>query len=237
MGVTGLTSFFQDERGCFFLPYVLKSTRIVVDGLAFAHQIFLHFGIDSACGGDYVAFEKSCRICLCVLKQSDVSPVFFIDGKTDEVRLKRRTTILRQQSRMNLARQMSKEPSSKLLLLPPLACDLLHRILTEHNIKIYYCAGEADAFIAAYANYHNYPVLSSDSDFFIFPLRAGYIPLGSVEWESRNGVLNCSLYQFAHCEAHFPNLKPEVMPLFAVLSGNDFVRASQHERSSELASR
>ncbi|KRZ93751.1 Proteasome activator complex subunit 4 [Trichinella sp. T8] len=202
---------------------VLTGLFLSPNGLAFAHQIFLHFGIDSACGGDYVAFEKSCRICLCVLKQSDICPVFFMDGKIDEVRYKRRTTILRQQSRMNLARQMSEQPSSKLLL-PPLACDLLHRILTEHNITVYYCAGEADAFIAAYANHHNYPVLSSDSDFFIFPLRAGYIPLPSVEWESCNGVLKCSLYQFAHCEAHFPNLKPEVMPLFAVLSGNDFVR-------------
>ena len=66
----------------------------------------------------------------------------------------------------------------------------------------------------------NCPVLSDDSDFFIFDVKAGYIPLSSFDLKA--GPLKASIFYRSRLASHF-QLREELIPLLASLAGNDYV--------------
>ena len=65
-------------------------------------------------------------------------------------------------------------------------------------------------------------MLSSDSDFFIFDLKAGYIPLTFLNWNS--GHLTASIFYRGKMASHF-RIRTELIPLLASLAGNDYVNS------------
>ena len=79
---------------------------------------------------------------------------------------------------------------------------------------------EADTEIASLARAWNCPVLSNDSDFFIFDIRAGYIPLSSINWKADG--LTVDFFYREELASHF-GIRAEFLPLFASLVGNDYV--------------
>ena len=79
---------------------------------------------------------------------------------------------------------------------------------------------EADAEIASLARAWNCPVLSNDSDFFIFDIKCGYIPLSSFEWKS--GGLRANIFHRRILASQL-GIREELLPLFASLVGNDYV--------------
>ena len=79
---------------------------------------------------------------------------------------------------------------------------------------------EADTEIASLAAAWNCPVLSSDSDFFIFDIKAGYIPLSFLYWNSDR--LTASVFYRRKLASHF-RIRAELIPLLASLAGNDYV--------------
>ena len=66
----------------------------------------------------------------------------------------------------------------------------------------------------------NCPVLSKDSDFFIFDIKAGYIPLYFFDWKARQ--LTASIFYRSKLASHF-QIRAELIPLLASLAGNDYV--------------
>ena len=64
------------------------------------------------------------------------------------------------------------------------------------------------------------PVLSNDSDFFIFDIEGGYIPLSFLPWKS--SPLKAKIYYRSKLASHF-RISPELLPLLASLAGNDYV--------------
>ena len=64
------------------------------------------------------------------------------------------------------------------------------------------------------------PVLSNDSDFFIFDIEGGYIPLSFLQWKS--SPLTAKIYYRSKLASHF-RIRPELLPLLASLAGNDYV--------------
>ena len=79
---------------------------------------------------------------------------------------------------------------------------------------------EADNEIASLASAWNCPVLSNDSDFFIFDIKGGYIPLSSFNWKSNR--LTANVFYREKLASHF-RIRAELVPLFASLAGNDYV--------------
>ena len=79
---------------------------------------------------------------------------------------------------------------------------------------------EADTEIASLAFAWNCPVLGNDSDFFIFDIRAGYIPLSSINWKADG--LTVDFFYREELASHF-EIRAEFLPLFASLAGNDYV--------------
>ena len=79
---------------------------------------------------------------------------------------------------------------------------------------------EADSEVASLANAWNCPVLSNDSDFFIFDIKAGFIPLSSFDWKSSR--LAAKIFHRRKLASHL-GIQPEFLPMFASLVGNDYV--------------
>ena len=70
------------------------------------------------------------------------------------------------------------------------------------------------------ANAWNCPILSSDSDFFIFDIKGGFIPLSSFDWKSSR--LSANIFHRRKLASHL-GIRAELLPLFASLVGNDYV--------------
>ena len=82
---------------------------------------------------------------------------------------------------------------------------------------------EADSEIASLAAAGDCAVLSYDSDFLIFDVKGSYIPLSFLRWKS--GPLKAKIYYRSKLASHF-RIRPELLPLFASLAGNDYVSAN-----------
>ena len=59
-------------------------------------------------------------------------------------------------------------------VLPFLTRDVFIQVLTQRGVPLVQCPAEADWEIACLAHQWNCPVLTNDSDFFIFDLPGGY---------------------------------------------------------------
>lgn len=77
--------------------------------------------------------------------------------------------------------------------------------------------------MASLANHWSCPAISNDSDYFIFDLPAGYIPLKSLVWKGK--PITGKLYKRQRL-ADYLEIPPEFLPLVASLLGNDFIEDS-----------
>ena len=92
-------------------------------------------------------------------------------------------------------------------------------ILTSHSISFSF-SSEADSEIASLANALKCPVLSHDSDFFIFDVEGGFIPLSFFAWQSCPSIARIF---YREKLAQYFGINSELLPLFASLVGNDYV--------------
>ncbi|CAG5048371.1 unnamed protein product [Parnassius apollo] len=98
------------------------------------------------------------------------------------------------------------------------------------------CEFEADDEIATMARHLNCPVLSYDSDFFIYNVK--YIPFNTLEMKPKQILENsdkvhameCKIYKVEYLVHNFGGLKEELLPLLATLLGNDFVKKKQFKK-------
>nr|XP_020010023.1 protein asteroid homolog 1 isoform X4 [Castor canadensis] len=113
---------------------------------------------------------------------------------------------------------------------PLLIREVFIQVLNKLQVSFVQCFSEADRDIMTLANHWNCPVLSSDSDFCIFDLKSGFCPLNSFQWRNMNTVKGTQNYYIpakcfsldAFCH-YFSNMNKALLPLFAVLCGNDHI--------------
>jgi len=79
---------------------------------------------------------------------------------------------------------------------------------------------EADKEIASLANQWNCPVISNDSDFFIYDIPAGYIPLSHIHYNKNS--IHADLFHRTKLARHL-EIEEIMLPLLASLLGNDFI--------------
>ena len=124
-----------------------------------------------------------------------------------------------------------------MIVLPAFALQVfIQAVKAFDNAFIFQSILEADAYLAHIAIRLGCPVLSNDSDFFIFNVR--YIPLNSVEeWDNSSaeggGELICEEFDREKFLERFPLKDPEMLPLLAVLMGNDYVNPRIFDRIFE----
>ncbi|XP_056286352.1 protein asteroid homolog 1-like [Pseudoliparis swirei] len=226
MGVKGMTALvathwriYQDVR--------FSDHRLVVDGCNLLYMLYFDSGLDQNHGGDYATFEVLIEKFIKALRRCQISPYVVIDGGSDYTDKKLPTLTLKAQERILKAHRAA-EGNRPMGVLPQLVKLVFRQTLDRLEVPLAQCYGEADREIAALAREWRCPVLSGDSDFFIFDLPAGLLPLSDFKWHAleqsgSRSYVPCKNYTSSSFCLFF-NVGQQLLPTFATLAGNDSVR-------------
>ncbi|XP_045552563.1 protein asteroid homolog 1-like [Salmo salar] len=227
MGVSGLTSFI-DDHGTFLTDYHFRNSKLVIDGSNLYHSLYFKSRLDQKHGGDYDDFEDQVCKFFKALRDCGIEPYVIIDGGSDFSDKKFETLLYRVQSTLNKANNLSKGLWGSGLL-PILIKQVFKQVLSSLKVPFAQCIFEADQEIASLAERWNCPVLSYDSDFYIFDIQAGYLPISHFKWQnastqrwSSQNYIPCKRYTTTSFCRHF-KINRQLLPVFAAITGNDYV--------------
>ncbi|KAI5931670.1 Protein asteroid1 [Manis javanica] len=228
MGIRGLMSFVEDHSNEFFTDLKLQDTKIIIDGYALFHCLCFNSNLELQYGGDYDSFADVVQKFFESLFACNICPYVVLDGGCDISDKKLTTLKDRAREKIQMAHSLSVGGGG--YVCPLLIREVFIQVLIKLQVCFVQCFSEADRDIMTLANYWNCPVLSSDSDFCIFDLKIGFCPLNSFQWRNMNTIKGTQDYYIpAKCFSldalcrHFSNMNKALLPLFAVLCGNDHV--------------
>ncbi|XP_008400851.1 protein asteroid homolog 1-like [Poecilia reticulata] len=221
MGVTGMKTLVAESD---ILEDVgFKDSAVIIDGPSLYYSLYFNSKpkLDQQHGGDYSAFRDLVCQFFSSLKSCNVKPLVLLDGGAEPV--KNKTVGNRLKDKLQKAKKLSESMAGERdNILPPLVKDVFIQVLQELQVEIQQCFGEADLTAALRANERKCPVLSNDSDFYIFNVQEGFLSIDGFQWETvTQGAIPAQRYrvsQFCRCF----NVDEDHMPVFAALSGNDY---------------
>ena len=229
MGIQGLTTFV-DAHSHLLTDFELHDTKVVIDGNNLFHFLYYHFSIGPMFGGDYDVYAKGIRFYFNRLRECNIEPYVVFDGAYHPDDRKLKTSLKRANDKLCAARRLAKGEVASVL--PLLARETFHCVLTELNVKHFTCQFEADNWLTALANELQCPVMSNDSDFYIYDIHNGFILFDYIHLEKHSKVgepgnlihfLKVQIYYLDTFLNNFSGITREEMPLFASLLGNDFI--------------
>ncbi|XP_064802682.1 protein asteroid homolog 1-like [Oncorhynchus masou masou] len=229
MGVQGLTSFME-ENGNILKDVHLRNSKLIIDGSNLFNLLYFNSRLDQSHGGDYDAFEVQVCKFFKALRDCDIDPFVIVDGGSDYTDKKFETKKNRAQSRINTANDLSMGLQGSGGILPTLIEHVFKQVLSSLKVPYAQCICEADQEIASLARSWNCPVLSNDSDFYIFDIQAGFLPISHFHWQkvpmqrgSSIRYIPCKQYTTTSFCRHF-NINRKVLPVFASVAGNDYIK-------------
>ncbi|XP_061111891.1 protein asteroid homolog 1-like [Conger conger] len=231
MGVRGLTSYIEGNKKQFYEGRKLKNTKLVIDGNNLLCNLYIKSGLDQRHGGDYESFANIIQQFFETLTTCNIEPFVVMDGAIDYSGKKFPTLKERAQGRIEEAGKISSGKSKQSQFSPfsLLSRTVFRQKLSSLNVPFIHCMFEADQEIACLANEWNCAVLSKDSDFYIFDLKGGYLPYEFFEWhnismcqENKERYIPVSHFSINNFCACFNHMNKELLPLFAVIVGNDY---------------
>ncbi|XP_069767190.1 single-strand DNA endonuclease ASTE1 isoform X2 [Narcine bancroftii] len=227
MGIHGLMSYIGENHQ-FFNDITLHNVRIIIDGNNLFHRLYFDSDLDLKYGGEYDSFGDIICKFFESLSQCNISPYVIFDGGCDYSDKKIET--IKERARDKIIKAHSILRGGGGTVLPLLAPEVFKQVLVQLQIPFVQCHSEADRDIVALANQWNCPVLTLDSDFCIFDLKAGYCPLNYFKWKNVCSLEDHSkFYISAQCFSienfcnYFNHMNKALLPLFAVLNGNDYI--------------
>uniref|UniRef100_A0A8C5BFX9 XPG N-terminal domain-containing protein n=1 Tax=Gadus morhua TaxID=8049 RepID=A0A8C5BFX9_GADMO len=221
MGVQGLSSLLKDNRRI-SPDFHFRDSKLVVDGKNLLYHLYYSSNLDQNHGGEYLAFQAEVQAFFKTLSDCGIKPYVVMDGGkgTSDIKL----DTIRDQSREII--QKTHEAAltgKKMYILPPLTKHVFRQTLNDLKVPLVKCFKEDDGRLAALAKEWCCPVLSTDSDFYIFDLPGGLLHLEHFEWrlvETRRGI-PCRRYTTSNfCSFYLIN--PQLLPVFASLAGNEY---------------
>ncbi|XP_046885337.1 protein asteroid homolog 1-like [Hypomesus transpacificus] len=233
MGVRGLTSFV-DDNGHILQDVSFKNSKLVIDGNNLYYLLYFDEQLDQSHGGDYESFEGLvCRF-IKALRENGIQPYVVVDGGSDYTDKKFETLKQRAEEKIHKAHDVS--VGRKGNVLPPITKRVFSQILTELQVPFAKSIAEADREIASLAREWNCPVLSNDSDFYIFDVPAGLLPSSHFKWKQgglKKGIPAKLFTQERFCS--WFNIDRSLLPVFASISGNDYFNLASRGLSVKWA--
>ena len=242
MGVGGLTTFVDDNNHL-LKDHRLHDTRVIIDGNNLYHFLYFYHGICSRFGGDLDDFADSVTTYFNTLRTCNIQPYVVFDGAYTMDGRKLKTVMKRAKEKIPASAAICK--GRRRGLIPALAYDAFKNTISRLGVEHVTCTFEADDQIAALANAWSCPVMSNDSDFFIFDLKGGFIVFDYVNLQVLSGekvsedsgdgatekykYILVQIYFTTNLTDAFPSLDKSMLPLFACLYGNDVVQRDYFE--------
>ena len=234
MGIPEYTSFLYKKYNWRTL---YDCGQVIIDGNNVCNRIYQdnHTWL---LGGEYAKFHDTVKDFF--TKRFYIKPIVVFDG-IDCSDLKEQTQRQRRIDGLQLMRNVQKfnpwqDPNAKDKYAAPLHIVAVFKdVLRELDIEFHVSDGEADRAIAALANHYKCPVLASDSDFFIFELKHGFIHfdrfLNKNYHDEDEGVMCC--YSVSDFQKQFHLHQHELCLLIPLIHGNDFVPSSTKIKNYE----
>ncbi|XP_071024567.1 single-strand DNA endonuclease ASTE1-like [Oncorhynchus clarkii lewisi] len=235
MGVQGLTSFIEDH-GEILTDDQFCNSKLVIDGTNLYHLLYFTSGVDQQHGGDYDVFEDQVCKFFKALRDCGIEPYVVIYGGsnyTDKIlgSLKNRV-----ESKIANAKALAESSianaaalAEKSGVLPTLVKQVFKQVLSSLKVPFAHCIFKAEQEIASLAQRWKCPVLSNNSDFYIFDIQEGCLPFSHFQWQnmsvqpgSSQSYIPCKRYTTTRFCEHF-NINRELLPVFAAIAGNDYV--------------
>ncbi|GFO47092.1 protein asteroid homolog 1-like [Plakobranchus ocellatus] len=229
MGIRGLTGFI-DKNQHLLHQYELQNCSVVLDGNNFYHYLYHACHLQCNFGGDYDVYRTKIIATFQSMKECGITPYVVLDGAYTVDGRKLKTSLSRAVTRINLVESIANGHSGQVL--PALAYETFIQVITESGIPHAMCQFEADSEIATLANKLQCPVISNDSDFYIFDLRYGFLPLDYVHFRpvrkqstenKTHSYIHCYKYHVDDFISSFEGLNRSTLPIFATLLGNDYI--------------
>ncbi|VDP84251.1 unnamed protein product [Echinostoma caproni] len=262
MGVRGLSAYISQDPNS-FVKYELHNTYLVFDAENYVYHCYRNSGLARQFGGEYMDFAVYVRMFLKQLRRCRITPIFIFDGCHGKQGLKLNTLLKRSRERIvdlrnSIQRSQQISDADDLALITEIAPKLMIAVfldvLRETGALYTSCEREADVHVAELACFLHCPVVSNDSDFYIFrpncsssdPSSSGassypyqlisLVSLGQPHRLSGPGcgrcssssgcyALPCSMFRPTDCP--LGKIYPPLLPVLATLIGNDFISAVQ----------
>lgn len=224
MGVRGLTTFIATYSDKYLQKYQLSNTYLVLDGNNIASHLYKWHAVKNDCfGGDYDKYAKTVYDFFNLLNQCNITPLIIFDGGYENKKIK--TVYSRLDSKVKSLKGLNSVTQSNMTSFPLFLRDLFVEIVVKLKLKAVRCDFEADYEMACLARTLNCPVLSYDSDFYIFDVL--YIPFSSFDMEvhssSTQFYIKCSIFKIERFLKSYGGISKESLPLISILLGNDYI--------------
>ena len=213
MGIPGLTTFMNNEFGGW--EHQVLEGYLVIDGGSLYHCLYT---FQWNHGGEYLQYSAAVLDMFKALLQANIRPVVVFDG-VDCNRDKVDTTLKRRQESIKFIRENLTRSVPSRNVLPLLAKEVFQLTLKEINVPFYVVDGEADSVIVEIANCYDCPVLGSDSDFFMFNVERGYIPIDRFHWKTQ--PVSCEVFHLSRFYERFAIKHADVRFAIPAIIGND----------------
>ncbi|XP_051166627.1 protein asteroid [Leptopilina boulardi] len=226
MGIRGLATYMAQRSDWHLKPFELHNTYLVIDGNALASQLYIqHAKCNCSFGGDYDKYARTICEFFDSLAKCNITPLVIFDGGCEEKKIK----TVRKRIRDKVGSAFGYNPTTQrsYKFFPLLMKEVFKEILSKKGINYVQTLFEADDEIASVARILNCPVLSLDSDFYIYNVM--YIPINTLDpfmVQNRPGigyVKRCKIYRVESLLKQFPGLDSLHLPLASTLLGNDYV--------------
>ena len=237
MGIRCLTKFVN-ERFTRWRRGPVEG-ELIIDGCSLCYE-FIHS--DDLFGGNYMTLGREITNFLVTLMKCKIKPFLIFDGTIDDKKIN--TLVARTHEKLETAlasadktcsntcdasdsHTPSRTPSSSDRILEPqlmshVMIDTVKRVLGEDCLFV--ADGDADIDIASLAIHHRCPVLSNDSDFYIFPLQYGYIPYSKFQWNNpKNNAIYAELYFYELFCEQFGICDSSLLAVIPAILGNDMM--------------
>ncbi|ORZ08530.1 PIN domain-like protein, partial [Lobosporangium transversale] len=222
----------------------------ILDGNAYIHHLYCG-QFEWIWGGQYSSFVSLLIAHISALTACGFRLQFLFDGPLPlqklQTRLNRDTEKIHKMSRVmndlehyhasGLYNRGVGSRSSSNFLIPPLVMEVTLQTLRSLDVDLLVCEGEADGLVAQLAMEKSMDegveeayAVSKDSDYFIYntgsSTKGGYIPLDTF-YTSKNPetsaiTITATVYSQSVIANHL-GIRPEFLPLFASLTGNDYL--------------
>ncbi|XP_011190457.1 protein asteroid [Zeugodacus cucurbitae] len=172
MGVRGLTGYIARHAEQYLLPYELHDCNLVIDGDSLSCNLFRDVsGNCSAFGGDYDDFYRAVVEFFQVLAECNIEPYVLMDGGYEHRKL--RTVGKRLRGKIAVIKRIN--PCGSNTIFPLLMKEVFVDAVRDCGVSVMRCVFEADDELATLSRKLGCPVLTYDSDFYIYNVQ--YIPL------------------------------------------------------------
>ncbi|CAG0913553.1 unnamed protein product [Notodromas monacha] len=229
MGIRGLATFVENH-GCLTIEQ-LQNTTVVVDGLNLIfHLVALRESkMRSPFGGEYDGLRECLTSFIDVLRSKGITPIVIFDGGLDINGQKFKTKLSRMGT--SVFRIAAVNPGNPASVFAQHVVTLVIQTLQDLCVTHHVAAFEADGIIAWLAYHLKCPVVSDDSDFFIYGVNC--VKLGSLVTACVANFRGCKTFKEDHALevavfspdkflAQF-KIKREHLPVFGSVLGNDVV--------------